>query len=145
MAADTIPVAERFDEPLSGATQQRDNRKGPLQQEVADRKVIPVTTIETDTTYRNLLEIPKEYTGYKIEIMSTSIPLPADHDLFFQHGNITLEQLGESQFSYLIGHFEVKAKAETFRASFLEERYPGSRVVGYLGGKRQSAPASKEE
>lgn len=142
---DTIPLTERFDEPLSGAVRQNEDRKPAFQQRATDRKVIPVETIETDTAYRNLQEIPEGYTGFKIEIMATAILLPPDHDLFFQHGNITLEELGEDQFSYLIGHFEEQAKAETFRTSFLEGRYPDSKVVGYIEGQRQFKAAPKEE
>jgi hypothetical protein len=143
--ADTIPLSERFDEPLSGAVRQDEARQPAFQQRNADRKVIPIETIETDTAYRNLQEIPEGYTGFKIELMATAMPLPPDHDLFFQHGNITLEELGEDEFSYLIGHFEEQAKAEMFRASFLEGRYPDSKVVGYIEGQRQFKAAPKEE
>lgn len=142
---DTIPPAERFDEPLSGAVRQQEEPKSGFQQRVADRMVIPVKTIETDTTYRSLREIPEGYRGYKIELMSTSIPLPTGHDLFFQHGNITLEELDGTSFSYLIGHFEEKEKAEAFREAFLKDRYPDSKVVGYLEGQRQSKPTTKAE
>jgi hypothetical protein len=142
---DTIPLSERFDEPLSGAVRQNEAPNPTFRQRATDRKVIPIETIETDTAYRSLQEIPEGYNGFKIEIMSTAIPLPPDHDLFFQHGNITLEELGEGQFSYLIGHFEEQAKAETFRASFLEGRYPDSKVVGYIEGQRQFKAAPKEE
>jgi len=144
-ATDTIPLSERFDEPLSGAVRQNEDRKPAFQQRASDRKVIPVKTIETDTAYRSLQKIPEGYTGFKIEIMATSILLPPDHDLFFQHGNITLEELAEDEFSYLIGHFEEQAKAETFRAAFLEGRYPDSKVIGYIEGQRQFKATPKEE
>ncbi|KGE86153.1 MULTISPECIES: hypothetical protein [Phaeodactylibacter] len=144
-AVDTIPLSERFDEPLSGAVRQNEDRQPAFQQRANDRKVIPIETIETDTAYRNLQEIPEGYNGFKIEIMSTAMPLPPDHDLFFQHGNITLEELGEGEFSYLIGHFEEQAKAESFRAAFLEGRYPASKVVGYIEGQRQFKAVPKEE
>ncbi|NRA47770.1 MAG: hypothetical protein HRU12_01440 [Phaeodactylibacter sp.] len=141
---DTIPENERFDEPLSGAVKSGEKRK-TIKNKPGERLVIPIETIETDTTYRNLLEVPKSYSGYKIELMSTSIPLPVEHDLFFQHGKITLEKLGENQCSYLIGHFESEEKAESFRSSFLEGRYPDSIVVEYLEGKRQNATVGKQE
>jgi hypothetical protein len=142
---DTIPPSERFDEPLSGSGVQEKSQRSLFSQPASDRKVIPVRTIETDTTFRSLHKIPEGYTGFKIELMSTSIPLPADHDLFFQHGNIALEEISEDQFAYLIGHFEAAEKAESFRSAFLEGRYPESKVVGYIEGQRQSATAPKGE
>lgn len=143
-AADTIPVIEHFDEPLSGTVKQDKVRKNPFKQQAADRKVIPLTNIELDTSYRDLLEIPEGYSGFKIEIILTSVPLPADHDIFFQHGNITMEQLGEEAYSYLIGHFDEEEGAEAFRNALLQHRYPESIVVGYVDGQRLSVPEPKE-
>jgi hypothetical protein len=143
-AGDTIPVTERFDEPLSGIAKQDKVRKSPFKQQAGDRKVIPLTNIELDTSYRDLLEIPEGYSGFKIEIILTSVPLPADHDIFFQHGNISMEQLGEEAYSYLIGHFDEEKGAEAFRKSLLQDRYPESIVIGYVDGQRQSTPAPKE-
>lgn len=51
--------------------------------------------IEMDIVYCSLQEILEGYNGFKIEIMFMAILFFFDYDLFFQYGNIMLEELGE--------------------------------------------------
>lgn len=135
--ADTIPTVESFDEPLD---QQRvSDRPVPdfFASQAKERKVIPIASLETDTSLLLPRPVPKGYTGFKIEVMASSTALPAGHDLFFQHGNIMLEELGEEQFSYTLGDFKTRAEAEKFMEELLIGRYPEAKVAAYVEGVRQ--------
>lgn len=136
-ALDTIPVGEYFDAPFQSpgvvdtvAEQFFSGRAGAS-------KVIPIEALSSDSAQIELMEIPDGYTGFKIEIMSSPQELPGAHDIFFQHGNITLEVLEEGTHSYLIGDFRYFRKAEAFRATMYEQRYPDSKVIQYVEGVRQ--------
>lgn len=133
--ADTIPVGEDFDAPLSGArfTPYDSN---PFDGKSSSPKVIPIIPIEVDNSYSQVQKIPQDFTGFRIEIMAVEEPLPDSHDIFFQHGNLTVEKLNEKAYSYTLGNFSNAAEATDFMANFLQQRYPKARVVEYEQGKR---------
>jgi hypothetical protein len=132
---DTIPD-ESFDEPFD--IKPRENARPDLFAERGDSsRVIPLVSIALDSTFVKLNKIPKDYSGYKIELMAVDTELPAEHDLFFQHGNLSMELvLPDSIYSYTLGQFEERPKAETFLYDLLIHRYPDARVVEYENGQR---------
>lgn len=81
-------------------------------------------------------EIPKEYNGFRIEIMVTDSLIKADDDLFFKHGNIMLEPLSDSRFSYTVGDFTDADAASNFMQQFILPKYKEARIVQYKEGKR---------
>jgi len=131
---DTFPD-EYFDEPLGGREQSETSRD-IFQDKAKPNKVIPVVQLETDSTYVELNKIPEDYTGYKIEIMASEAKLPYEHDIFFQHGNLAMEMKADSTYSYLLGDFEKRRKAEDFLLDLLRDRYPEARVIEYQKGER---------
>lgn len=131
---DTLPD-EGFGEPLDVSREPIDDRS-PFHFEPAPSKIITETSIAVDTTYQQLVRLPKDYSGYKIEVMRTTQPLPSDHELFFQHGRLSMEKLSETNYSYTLGHFTNEGDAQLFLEDFMQQRYPTARVIGYEGGER---------
>jgi hypothetical protein len=81
-------------------------------------------------------DIPKEYTGYRIEILVTDSLLAQQHEVFFRHGNIGLESLASNQFAYTVGDFQDAESATRFLQQFILPRYNEARIVSYQNGKR---------
>lgn len=133
--ADTIPVREDFDAPLTGA-RYTPYDPNPFGNKADAPKVIPIVPIEVDQSFSQVKKLPADFTGFRIEIMATEEPLPENHDIFFQHGNLALEKLGEKAYSYTLGQFPSAGEAGEFMAAFLQQRYPNARVIEYLEGKR---------
>ena len=132
---DTLPD-ESFDEPFD--IKPRENARVDLFAGREDSsRVIQLVSIAIDSTFVKLNKIPKDYNGYKIELMAVSTELPPEHDLFFQHGNLSMELvLPDSIYSYTLGQFEERPKAEEFLYDLLIHRYPDARVVEYEDGQR---------
>ncbi len=131
---DTLPD-EYFGEPLNREPI-RDPREERLRERYKPQRVIPVIPVATDTTHTMLLEIPDEYNGFKIEIKAVREELPPGHDIFFHHGNLSMEMLPDSTYSYTLGNFAELKKAEQFLREALKDRYPEAKVVEYRQGQR---------
>lgn len=80
--------------------------------------------------------IPAYYTGHKIEFITSFTELPASHEIFKRHGNITMERRPNGIFSYLIGDFTDAAIGEQFLEESMLDRYPSANLVTYENGKR---------
>jgi hypothetical protein len=133
-AVDTLPD-ESFDEPFEAAAS-KPERESLFAQEADSSKVIPLVSLAVDSTFLQLKEIPEDYNGFKIELMTVQQELPPEHDLFFQHGNLSMEMLPDSTYSYTLGQFQERPKAERFLYDLLIDRYPDARVVKYEEGER---------
>lgn len=131
---DTVPDREDFDRPLSGSNVKPWEAELFKPSEDAP-KVIPVVSVET-APITSTSKLPKDFEGFKVEILSSPEALPEDHAIFFQHGNILMEKLANGTYSYLIGDFKNLADTEAFIAQFLIEKYPKARPVEYEAGER---------
>lgn len=80
--------------------------------------------------------IPNYYTGYKIEFLTALNELPATHEVFNRHGNITVEEQPNGIYSYMLGEFRDQQMAENFLKEHLLETYPAANLVLYNNGKR---------
>lgn len=134
-ALDTLPD-EGFGEPIEVTRESSQARSPFREKKVEPSKVIREQSITVDTSYVQVADIPKSYTGFKIEILNTEEPLPAAHDIFFHHGNLSLEELGKKEFSYTLGSFTSRDEAMVFMQDFLLKRYPEAKVVEYEAGER---------
>lgn len=135
---DTVPVLEQetFDRPF-GAAEYTPHASNPFaEKEAAPSKIIPTFKIEVDTSFSQVQKIPKEYSGFKIEIKASPEPLPSGHDIFFQHGNLVVDHLENGVYSYLVGNFRSADEANAFLLDFLAKRYPEAKVVEYGEGGR---------
>lgn len=81
-------------------------------------------------------DIPKEYTGFRIEIMVTDSLVPETDDLFFRHGNIGLEPLNSNRFAYTVGDFQDLESANNFLQQFMLPKYKDAQVIAYKDGRR---------
>ncbi|MCB9275979.1 MAG: hypothetical protein H6564_18175 [Lewinellaceae bacterium] len=133
--ADTIPAGEDFDAPLNGS-RYTPYDPNPFAHKEDAPKVIPIVPIEVDQSFSQVKKLPADFMGFRIEIMATDAPLPENHDIFFQHGNLVMEKLGDHAYSYTIGSFENAADANSFMDNFLKQRYPAARLIEYQEGKR---------
>ncbi|MCP3930516.1 MAG: OmpA family protein [Bacteroidetes bacterium] len=84
----------------------------------------------------NLSDLPSDFTGYKVEIITVAEKLKPDHKIFTQHGNIIIENKNNGEFSYLLGSFIERGKAQNFLNDLLIQRYPRAKVVQYVKGER---------
>lgn len=94
--------------------------------------------VNTATTLRQANELPVNYTGYKVEFMTSMSELPMSHEIFSRHGNIYKEQRKDGSYAYLLGDFKAETNAYNFLNSIMKERYPNARVVGYELGRRKN-------
>lgn len=85
----------------------------------------------------DFLDIKDAYVGYKIEILSASTYLDKNHKLFDQYKNVYFQQVSETHFSYLIGHFKERDDAQLYVDALLANEYPQAKVVGFEEGRRR--------
>lgn len=84
-----------------------------------------------------IVDLPKGYTGFRVELIKVhDEPLPDDDIIFFRHGNVVEETIGEKEYAYSIGDFLTEAEANEFMETFLLELYPAARVIPYKDGMR---------
>jgi len=94
--------------------------------------------VNTSNTLRMSNELPVNYTGYKVEFLTSMSELPMSHEIFSRHGNIYKEQRKDGSFAYLLGDFKAETNAYNFLDSIMKERYPNARVIGYELGRRKN-------
>lgn len=121
----------------------------PYDQKVVDKVIIPEpkfgeTMVASANNNPRTRVLPANYTGYKIEFFTTLSALPATDEIFNRHGNIVLERKTNGMFSYLLGNFSDKNKAETFLQESLLDRYPTASLITYTNGQRQVAIKTKK-
>ena len=82
--------------------------------------------------------VPGQYTGYKIELLTSMGVLAADHPIFRKHGGVQEELRPNGAYSYLVGHFDDSLMAEEFLKNNLLATYPGATVVFFENGQRST-------
>jgi hypothetical protein len=99
-------------------------------------QVFEETLVAVDSSYATVNPVPKGFTGFRVEIVTAAKALPADHDLFFQHGNLYFDQKRNGKYSYMLGAFEKEEEALDYYKLLLEDRYPGGIIIEYKNGNR---------
>ena len=87
--------------------------------------------------------IPINYTGYRVEFVTSLEELKPSHKIFSQHGNITLEQKSNGVYSYLLGNFYRENEAVLFLNEVMKPRYPTANIVYFINGKRTNKGRAK--
>ncbi|MEM9919019.1 MAG: OmpA family protein [Bacteroidota bacterium] len=80
--------------------------------------------------------IPNNFTGYMVEFYNSPYELPASHEIFSKHGDISLEQTKDGGYAYLLGNFDNWRDANKFLNSIMLANYPDAQVVRYKKGRR---------
>lgn len=81
-------------------------------------------------------KVKSNYTGYKIEILITDNPLPANHQLFNEMGGIEMDITNQNKYAYLIGNFSTEKSANHFLNTVIKGRYPEATIRKYDNGNR---------
>ena len=82
-------------------------------------------------------EIPKDYTGYKVEILRSPELHSKEHTLLSENEKVFVELLEDKEYAYLLGDFRVKRIALYFLNNNVIEKYPNAKLILYENGKRK--------
>ncbi len=94
------------------------------------------TLVRSADDFARTRDIPAYYTGYKIEFITSFNELPANHEIFQRHGNITMERKSNGIYSYLLGDFMAADIGQKSLEESMLERYPSATLIAYENGKR---------
>lgn len=97
--------------------------------------IIGETRINTEVE-NTTVPIPSDYSGFKVEIWKSAKPLTSEHRIFTQHGNIALDIVKVTKFSYMLGNFKLYEDADDYMRKNLLVSYPEAKVIQYKDGKR---------
>ncbi len=144
------PVKQKIEKPSGQITRQKVRPATPVTEEMKRTEDDAIFNnpennrnqgeikVNTENTLRKANELPVNYTGYKVEFMTSMSELPMSHDIFSRHGNIFKEQRKDGSYAYLLGDFRAETNAYNFLNSIMKERYPNARVIGYELGRRKN-------
>ncbi len=132
---DTIPAGRGFGRDLDEG-KYTPYQPNPFESKAAPPMVIPMSPLSIDSTHSAARNLPKAYTGFKIEIVVVDSLLLPDNELFQRHGNLCVEKITDKSYSYTIGSFQSAADADDFLLNFLSTPYPRARLIEYRDGKR---------
>ena len=150
------PVKEKIVEPAKEIIKQKVRPAAPVKEEVEtfnnfsneeddaifnnpeNNRSQGEVRVNTANTLRKANELPVNYTGYKVEFLTSMSELPMSHEIFSRHGNIYKEQRKDGSYAYLLGDFKAETNAYNFLDSIMKERYPNARVIGYELGRRRN-------
>ncbi|MEM6724243.1 MAG: OmpA family protein [Bacteroidota bacterium] len=79
-------------------------------------------------------QLSPDFSGYKIQLLSTSMLLGADHSIFREFGQIKILESPKA-YHYLMGEFKSLDSAQSFLDSTLANRFPNAQVVTIENGE----------
>ncbi|MEL6922695.1 MAG: OmpA family protein [Bacteroidota bacterium] len=103
---------------------------------VSRSRIVSEYEITNRVSTRSPKPLPQGYNGYRVEFYASAFELPASHEIFSQHGNITIEEKKDGTYAYLLGSFADVRDAEQFLKNVMIVRYPRAKVVHYQYGNR---------
>lgn len=78
-------------------------------------------------------KMPMNYSGFKIQLVSTKEELEQDHKIFNQFDKVYIDQR-EAHFFYMIGDFKSERNAVEHATMMIDEQFPNWELVIYLEG-----------
>jgi outer membrane protein OmpA-like peptidoglycan-associated protein len=109
---------------------------------VAKPTPAPVETskVKTENVTINLSPIEPKFSGYKVELFTSSASLPVSSEEIQRVGNtilseIAIDNLKNGQFSYMVGTFLNWSETERFLEK-VQTQFNKARIVEYFNGKR---------
>lgn len=87
---------------------------------------------------RRAKELSKDFTGYKIELVTVyNAPLALNDKMFQTFGGITFEKRSDNSYTYLLGgNFDDKKAVEAFLNDIVKAKYPNAKGVKYNKGNQ---------
>lgn len=86
--------------------------------------------------YRSPQRLPKEFTGYTIQVMTSMEQLDKNHFLMTNYGGIILEEAANPRYCYLMGQFRTKRGAKKYLKSVIKPYFSTAKVIKYKKGNR---------
>jgi len=130
------PVVTEKEEETSKVISTVESEVEPGGAPTAQVKIFEEAVINTPRSTPRALELPADYSGYRVEFLSSPYKLPGSHEIFYKHGRITMDQHKDGSFSYLLGAFNELKDADDFLKNILIRQYPNAKVVRYKKGNR---------
>ena len=81
--------------------------------------------------------ITENFTGFKIQLFTTTTQLAEDDVLFIKFKNLSYEQTSDNGFIYSMGNFKDLEKAQE-QLKVIVADYPNARVIEFVDGKRKN-------
>ncbi|MGK0363684.1 MAG: outer membrane protein OmpA-like peptidoglycan-associated protein [Saprospiraceae bacterium] len=113
----------------------KETKVDPFSNSTRNGAIIGETRINTEIE-NSTVPIPSDYTGFKIEIWKSAKPLTNQHRIFTQHGNIAMDVVKMTKFSYMLGDYKLYENADGYMRENLLITYPEAKVIQYKVGKR---------
>jgi len=76
------------------------------------------------------------FSGYRVVVHFSSLPLSGDHDIFKRFDNVLSYETAQKNILYMVGEFRGLALAKKYQEESLAADFPSSYVVGFLNGKK---------
>jgi len=133
-----LPFETKKEEiPVNQETEVRieETEADPFNNKQNNGAIIGETRINTEVE-NSTVAVPSDYTGFKIEIWKSAKPLTPTHRIFTQHGNIAMDVVKVTKFSYMLGNFKLFEDADDYMRKNLLVNYPAAKVIQYKEGKR---------
>jgi len=107
-----------------------------IQQTTEEVLINPSGQINTNANEFVHQILPSNYTGYKVEVISSPVELTADHPIFHNYGPVTVERTPDNGFAYLLGDFTSERIAVYFLNNSIIDDYSNAKLVEFAIGKR---------
>lgn len=84
-----------------------------------------------------LVNLPKKFSGYKIELLREKTALPMDHALFGAFYPVFLQKDSKGNFCYFMGNFKGETEARKIFQESVLTQYPEARLVKFISGAKR--------
>ena len=143
----SIPAVEKptMEEPVVRVADMVDNETEDFEsdfekidEELSDRIIMDKEINTSSGIERAPHLLAMEYTGFMVQFFTSPYELPASHEIFSRHGNITVDQTKDGTYAYLLGDFSNEDDASNFLNSIMKTRYAKARVIQFKRGNRMN-------
>jgi hypothetical protein len=135
-AASTMQQLEKGETPMPNETM----AQKPVSIAMPTPAIKETPKVKTENVKINLSPVEPTYSGYKIELFTSSASLPVSSEEIQHIGNtilseIAIDNLKNGHFSYMVGAFLNWSETERFLEK-VQTQFNKARIVEYFNGKR---------
>ena len=76
------------------------------------------------------------FTGFKIQLFTTTTELDFDNTLFIKYQNLTAEKTLDNGFIYSMGSFKNIEEAQS-KFDAIQKEFPNAKIIEFVDGKRK--------